>query len=362
MSEETSSTNTKRLPRGTDSNPPNRFEPLRLELDESLLGQWDEEESEAPKTQYFVDHSQSIISYNDSPDLSFDAGLNPYRGCEHGCIYCYARPTHEYAGFSSGLDFESKIIIKPEAPHLLRKELASKRWKPQSIAMSGVTDCYQPIERQLKLTRGCLEVLAECRNPVGIVTKNNLVTRDIDLLQELARFHATVVLVSITTLDTDLRKRMEPRTSPPKARLNAVRKLADAGIPVGIMMAPIIPGLTDPEIPEILKQAAEHGAQSAGYTILRLPYAVSGLFENWLKQHFPDKADKVLKRIESIRSGKRNSSEFGERMKGRGIFADQIHQMFKVSARRYELNSRPPALSAEHFRRPSTDQLTFELL
>ena len=217
-----------------------------------------------PRTQFFKDHSQTIIARNDSPDVGFDASLNPYRGCEHGCIYCYARPTHEFLGFSAGLDFESKIMVKEDAPELLRAELSSPKWQPQVIFMSGVTDCYQPVERKLKLTRRCLEVLAEFRNPVFIVTKNQLVTRDTDLLAELARHQAAAVWLSITTLDSDLRKVMEPRTSPPAARLAAIRELAAAGIPVGVNVAPVIPGLTDHEMPAILQAAAEAGATSAG--------------------------------------------------------------------------------------------------
>ena len=225
------------------------------------------------RTQFFKDHSKTVIARNDSPDVGFSASLNPYRGCEHGCIYCYARPTHEYLGFSAGLDFESKIMVKEDAPELLRAELLSPKWQPQVIFMSGVTDCYQPVERKLKLTRRCLEVLAEFRNPVFIITKNRLVTRDIDLLSELARHQAAAVWLSITTLDPELRKVMEPRTSPPAARLAAIRELAQAGIPVGVNVAPVIPGLTDHEMPAILQAAAEAGATAAGYTVVRLPYA-----------------------------------------------------------------------------------------
>src|SRR4051812_22970277 len=225
--------------RGAAENPPNRFEKIHLERDE----EWNPEEDPLPRTQFLKDSSKTIIAYNDSPDIGFEASVNPYRGCEHGCIYCFARPFHEYLGFSAGLDFETKIMVKENAPQLLREELSSPKWKPQLIAMSGVTDCYQPVERKLKLTRGCLQVLAEFRNPVGIVTKNHLVTRDIDHLSELARHNAAIVFISLTTLDTELRKLMEPRTSPPAARLDAIRQLSKAGIPVGILMAPMIPGL-----------------------------------------------------------------------------------------------------------------------
>src|SRR5689334_3068315 len=233
--------------RGAGSNPPNRFEKIHLEPD----AEWDPELDPLPQTQFLKDKTGSIIAYNDSPDVSFEASVNPYRGCEHGCIYCYARPFHEYLGFSSGLDFETKIMVKEDAPGLLRKELSSPKWKPQIIAISGVTDCYQPIERKLKITRGCLEVLAEFRNPVGIITKNQLVTRDIDFLRELARHNAVVVFVSLTTLDLQLRKILEPRTSPPAARLATISALSQAGIPVGTLIAPVIPGLTDHEIPAL---------------------------------------------------------------------------------------------------------------
>src|SRR6185436_4215658 len=245
--------------RGASINPANRFEEIHLERDID----WNPEEDPAPRTQFFRDQSATIINYNDSPDIGFDASINPYRGCEHGCIYCYARPTHEYLGFSAGLDFESRIMVKERAPELLRRELSSPKWKPQVIALSGVTDCYQPIERKLKLTRGCLEVLAEFRNPVGIVTKNHLVTRDLDLLQELARHNAAAVCISLTSLDTELRRVMEPRTSPPAARLAAIRALSQAGIPVGALIAPVIPGLTDHEVPALVEAAAKAGARSA---------------------------------------------------------------------------------------------------
>ena len=316
--------------RGAAENPPNRFEKIHLERDED----WNPEEDPLPRTQFLKDASKTIIAYNDSPDIGFEASVNPYRGCEHGCIYCYARPFHEYLGFSSGLDFESKIMVKENAPKLLREELSSPKWKPQVIAMSGVTDCYQPIERKLKLTRGCLEVLAEFRNPVGIITKNFLVTRDIDFLSELARHNAVAVYISITTLDSELRKVMEPRTSPPAARLEAIRRLAQAGIHVGVLMAPIIPGLTDHEILAVLEAAANAGAKSAGHVTLRLPHAVAPLFEQWLQTHFPDRKEKVLNRLRTMRGGKLYDSQFGKRMRGEGIFADQIDQLFEVARRK----------------------------
>jgi DNA repair photolyase len=341
--------------RGAASNPTNRFERITLERD----GDWNPEEDTAPRTQFLRDLSQTAITYNDSPDLGFAASVNPYRGCEHGCIYCYARPSHEFLGFSPGVDFESKIMVKENVAELLRKELASPKWKPQVIAMSGITDCYQPVERKLKLTRGCLEVLAECRNPVVIITKNFLVTRDEDLLQELARHDATSVCVSITTLDSDLARTMEPRTSSPRQRLAAIEMLAKAGVRVGVNVAPVIPGLTDHEMLSIIEAAVGAGARFAHYTVLRLPYAVKDLFEQWLTLHAPGKRDKVLNRIRALRDGKLNNSTWGERMKGNGIFADQIRQTFKVACRKFGLAEDDDrfVLSTADFRRPMGPQL-----
>jgi DNA repair photolyase len=346
--------------RGAADNPPNRFEKIHLEPDADWNPADDADGGRppGPRTQFFKDHSQTVISRNDSPDVGFQASLNPYRGCEHGCIYCYARPTHEYLGFSAGLDFESKIMVKEDAPELLRRELSSPKWQPQVIFLSGVTDCYQPVERKLKLTRRCLEVLAEFRNPVFIVTKNRLVTRDIDLLAELARHHAIDVLLSITTLDSELRKVMEPRTSPPTARLAAIRELARAGIPVGVNVAPMIPGLTDHEMPAILKAAAEAGATSAGYTVVRLPYAVAPLFEKWLETHFPDRKDAVLNRLRAMRGGKLYDAQWGKRFSGEGIFAEQIAQMFDVARRKAGIKNEGGELSTAAFRRAGGTQLS----
>ncbi len=340
--------------RGAAENPANRFEQIHLEPD----AEWNPDDDLLPRTQFLVDHSQSAITFNDSPDLGFGASVNPYRGCEHGCIYCYARPTHEYLGFSAGLDFESKIMVKADAPELLRQELSSAKYEPQVIFLSGVTDCYQPVERKLKLTRRCLEVLAEFRNPVFIVTKNQLVTRDIDLLGELARHHAVGVLLSITTLDSDLRKVMEPRTSPPMARLAAIRELAAAGIPVGVNVAPIIPGLTDHEVPAILNAAAEAGATSAGYTVVRLPHAVAPLFEAWLEMHFSNQKEKVLNRLRAMHGGKLYDSQWGKRFGGDGIFAAQIAQMFDVARRKAGLRQEDVELSTAAFRRAGSEQLS----
>jgi DNA repair photolyase len=333
--------------RGAVGNPKNRFD--RIEV-ESELGEADEESD--PETVYLRDVSRSIIARNDSPDIGVDASINPYRGCSHGCIYCFARPTHEYLGFSAGLDFESKILVKQNAPNLLRKELSSSRWKPQVLAMSVATDCYQPVEKKLQLTRRCLGVIAEFRNPVAVVTKNHLVTRDIDLLSELARYDAAMVAISLTTLDDDLRRVMEPRTSRPARRLAAIEALARAGIPVGVMIAPIIPGLTDHEMPALLSAAAEAGASFAAYTPVRLPYAVRPLFEDWLERHFPERKEKVLNRIRSMRGGKLNDPRFGTRMRGEGIFAEHIAQLFSISCRRAGIGEKKfPSLSTAAFRK-----------
>ncbi len=304
-------------------------------------------------TTYLRDGSRSLITRNDSPDIPFTFSLNPYRGCEHGCIYCYARPTHEYLGFSAGLDFESRILVKEDAPLLLRRELASPRWRPETLMMSGVTDCYQPIERRLRITRGCLEVLAEARHPVSVITKNELVTRDLDLFAELARHQAVRVALSITTLDGDLARRLEPRASHPRDRLKAVSRLAAAGVPVSVMVAPIVPAITDHEVPRILEAAAAAGARAAGYTVMRLPGAVAGLFEEWLGRHFPDRRDKVLHRIRGLRGGRLNDPRFGSRMRGEGIFADQLRALFTTARRRHGLDQPLPDLSAAAFRRPA---------
>lgn len=339
--------------RGALGNPANRFETIQLEPD----ADWNPEDNPLPRTQFLRDHSASIIAYNNSPDIGFDASVNPYRGCEHGCVYCYARPTHEYLGFSSGLDFETKIMVKENAPQLLRTELSAKKWQPQIIVLSGITDCYQPVERKLKLTRGCLEVLAEFRNPVAIITKNFLVTRDVDVLAELARHRAATVCLSITTLDAELRRVMEPRTSPAPARLEAIRQLAAAGIPVSVNVAPIIPGLNDHEIPAILQAAAAAGATGAGFTMLRLPHANTELFVQWLETHFPNRKDKVLNQLRTMRGGKLYDAQWGSRMKGDGIFAEQIQRIFDVARRKAGIQNNQPPLSTAAFRRPGGAQL-----
>lgn len=343
--------------RGAATNPANRFEHISLERDED----WDPAQDSAPRTQFLRDCSQSIITYNDSPDIPFHASINPYRGCEHGCSYCYARVTHEFLGFSAGLDFESRIMVKENAARLLRQELASPRWQPQLLAMSGVTDCYQPIERRLQLTRQCLAVLADFRNPVGIVTKNHLVTRDLDLLGELASHHAAAVNLSINSLDADLARKLEPRAASPSFRLAAVEALAHAGIPVGVLVAPVIPGLNDHEIASVLTAAKKAGAMWAGMQVLRLPLTVAPLFEDWLERCVPERKEKMLNRIRAMRGGKLNDSRFGARMRGQGVFAEQINQLFLVARRKVGLPEDGPELSTSAFRRPAGPQLELQL-
>lgn len=341
--------------RGAAENPANRFERTRHEIDPEADDPDLAEAQARPATQFLPDASRSIVATNDSPDIPFDASLNPYRGCEHGCAYCFARPSHEYLGLSAGLDFETTILVKHDAPALLRKALASPRWTPKVLSVSGVTDAYQPVERKLRITRGCLEVLAEFRNPVAIVTKNALVARDADLLGGLARHHAAAVFLSVTTLDDDLARRLEPRTSPPSRRLAAIESLTAAGVPTGLMVAPVIPGLNDQEIPAILAAGAKAGARHAGYVPLRLPGAVGPLFEAWLDRHEPGRKAKILARVRSLRGGKLNDARFGDRMRGQGAFAAIIDAVFQASCRREGLNAERLRLSTDAFRRPEVD-------
>jgi len=340
--------------RGAAVNPKNRFETIERVPEPPQ----DSDDISSPQTQFFVDSSKSIIAYNDSPDVGFDTSVNPYRGCEHGCVYCYARPSHEYLGFSSGLDFETKIMVKEDAPELLRKQLSSRAWKPQLIALSGNTDCYQPAEKKRQLTRRCLEVLLDFRNPVVIITKNHLVTRDIDILSELARYDCVGVTLSLTTLDHRLSSLLEPRASRPARRLAAIKALAEGGVPVGYLQAPMIPGLTDSEAPAIALAAAKAGATFSGYVALRLPFAVKALFEQWLNQHYPDKKQKILNRVREIRGGKLNDPNFKTRMRGEGIYAEQMAKLFQLARKKSGITERWPKLTTEHFRRPAKDQLS----
>ncbi len=342
--------------RGAAENPPNRFELIHYERGPEDGGPDDP----APATHFLRDHARSIIATNESPDVGFSASINPYRGCEHGCGYCYARPTHEYLGFSAGLDFETKILVKEGAPELLRRELSAPRWQPQPLGISGVTDAYQPIERRLQLTRRCLEVLVEFRNPAVIITKSHLVTRDLDLLGELARYQAVAVFLSVTSLDGNLVRLLEPRAAQPTGRLAAIKAVANAGIPVGVLLAPVIPGLTDHEMPAILAEAARHGARFAGHTSLRLPLGVAPLFEQWLDRHFPDRKEKVLNRVRAMRGGKLNDPRFGSRMRGEGVLADVIDDLFALGCRTAGICARGPELSTEAFRRTGAQRLLFE--
>ena len=334
--------------RGTASNPANRFERLAYEPDPEST----DPDEPAPATQFFRDTTRGVLTSNDSPDVGFTYSVNPYRGCEHGCVYCFARPTHEWLGLSAGLDFETRIFVKEDAPALLREALMKRSWKPNVIALSGITDCYQPIERKLRITRGCLEVLAEFRNPIAMITKSHLVTRDVDLLGELASYQAALIHVSITTLDPELQRVMEPRAATPARRLDAVATLAKAGVPVGVLVAPVVPGLTDHELPAILKASAEAGARTATYVPLRLPYGLAELFESWLETHFPDRKEKVLHRVREIRGGKLNDPNFVSRMRGEGEYAEQIRSLFEVACRKVGLNRETVELSTAAFRRP----------
>ena len=331
-------------------NPRNRFETLSYEREG-----WSEDDP-APTTRFLRDLTRSIISRNESPDVGFDASVNPYRGCEHGCIYCFARPNHEYLGFSAGLDFETRIMVKDDAPELLEKELSSRPWRPQVVALSGVTDPYQPIERRLGLTRRCLEVLAEFRNPTVIITKSDLVVRDADVLGPMAEWDGCAVFVSVTTLDSTLGRRLEPRAAQPGRRLRAIEQLSDSGIPTGVLAAPIIPGLTDHELPAILDAARRSGARFAGYIPLRLPHGVGELFENWLEDNFPARKNKVMHRILEMRGGRINDPNYKTRMRGEGVHAAQMKQMFDVACRQVGLNETEPKLSAEEFRGPVSPQ------
>jgi len=331
-------------------NPRNRFERIHLVKEERRDG--------SPATHFLKDASRSIIARNNSPDIGFDFSINPYRGCEHGCIYCYARPTHEYLGYSSGLDFETRILVKERAPELLRSELSSPRWRPKVLALSGVTDPYQPVEKRLRLTRACLAVLAEFLNPVSLVTKNHLVTRDIGHLKALAEVNALAVSLSITSLNERLQRVLEPRTSSPSRRLKAVETLSMHGIPVSVLVAPVIPGLTEHEIPRILEAAHSAGAVFARYQLLRLPRSVKDLFADWLERYVPERKKRVLARIRDTRGGDLNNSQFYSRMSGEGEYAAQIKTLFENSAKRFGLQKATEDLSTAAFKRDiSTDQL-----
>lgn len=342
--------------RGSHIDPPNRFERVHAEDDFEQVEHDGEflESLEHAETEYLVDQSQSVVTENDSPDVGFRYSLNPYRGCSHGCSYCYARPSHEYLGLSAGLDFERKILVKHDAPELLRKFLTRPAWRGELIMFSGVTDCYQPAERQFRLTRRCLEVAHEAGQPMAIITKNALVLRDLDLLAPMAARGCVQVSLSVTTLDAKLARTMEPRTSSPEARLRAIRELSAAGIPTRVMVAPIVPGLTDREVPAILEAAAAAGARSAGFVMLRLPWTVAPVFREWLARSFPDRAEHIEQLIRSMRGGKLYDSRWGVRGRGTGPLAEQVEKMFHVFAKKHALDGPLPELTSEYFQRPST--------
>jgi len=318
-------------------------------LDEPLYG--------APQTQIFYENPKTVVNKVTSPDLGMMYSINPYQGCEHGCIYCYARNTHEYWGMNAGLDFESKIIVKKDVSRLVEKFIMKPDWNAVPLSISGNTDCYQPLERKFEITRGILKVMAQYRHPVGMITKNGLILRDLDLLKDLASDNLVHVYISITTLDEDLRRVMEPRTASGIKRLKTVEVLAKAGIPVGVMTAPIIPGLNHHEIPNLLKAAAEHGATGAGMTVVRLNGSIGKIFEDWLRKNFPDRFEKVWNQIAAMHGGTLNDSEFGRRMSGEGNYADIINQLFRTSKRKYFDGQKMPPLDLTKFHKGGTMSL-----
>jgi DNA repair photolyase len=324
--------------RGSGINPEGRFEQVDREAFDDGWQTGVDDEPAALKTVVTDERAKSIISRNDSPDIPFTQSINPYQGCEHGCIYCYARPSHAYRNLSPGIDFETRIFAKTNAAELLRRELSKPGYKCELIALGANTDPYQPAERSRGITRGILEVCAEFNQPVGIVTKSALVERDIDILAPMAKKGLAEVFVSVTTLDHELARRMEPRCTAPARRLQAVRALADAGIPAGVMVAPIVPFLNDHEIETIIEAAAAHGAQRAGYVLMRLPYEVKTLFRDWLERHYPLKAAHVMSRVQAMRGGRDNDPEFGSRMRGAGEFAELLKQRFNVACKKSGLN------------------------
>ncbi|GAB4234400.1 MAG: PA0069 family radical SAM protein [Ekhidna sp.] len=336
--------------KGAQINVPNRFFQTSVTTDDSD-GMDEALMEDKPATQVFYETPKKIISSNKSPDIGLERSINPYQGCEHGCVYCYARNSHEYWGFSAGLDFESKIIVKREAPLLLEKEFLKASYTPKMIMLSGNTDCYQPLEKKYALTRKLLQVFNNFQHPVGIITKNALVTRDIDILEELASNNLVRVVLSITSLDEELRRTLEPRTASATKKLKAIETLAGHGIPVGVMNAPIIPGLNHHETPAILEAAANAGASFANYTVVRLNGQVSKIFKDWLEKVFPDRAQKVWHQVRALHGGEVSDSTFGRRIKGDGRIADVIKKLFAVSHRKYFKGNQPLPLSTSHFRR-----------
>lgn len=346
--------------RGSISNANGRFEKQQLEAFDDGWGTVDDDL--APLiTEVITDTSKTFITYNESPDIPFDRSANPYRGCEHGCVYCFARPTHAYLGLSPGLDFESKILIKPDAAAILRKELGKPGYRCATLALGTNTDPYQPLERQHRIMRHILEVLRDCRHPVNIVTKSSLIERDIDLLAPMAEQGLASALISVTTLDKQLARALEPRAAAPKRRLETIEKLRQANIPTGVLVAPIIPQLNDHEIESIIKTVKSAGAQSAGYVLLRLPLEVAELFEEWLKQFYPLKAGHIMNLIKASRGGKNYDSTFFQRQKGTGSYADMLGQRFRLAARKYDLDQSLPPLKTTAFKRPeASGQMSFD--
>jgi DNA repair photolyase len=345
--------------RGAQYNPKNKF--LKGEYVQEHVEGIDDWEQEKRNTEYIFDDSKTLVNKVTSPDVGMMFSANPYQGCEHGCIYCYARNSHEYWGYSAGVDFESRIVVKKNAPALLRKFFDNKNWVPATVSLSGNTDCYQPIERKMRITRALLEICLEYRNPVGILTKNALVLRDMDIIQELAKMNLVRVMTSITSLDEDLRRVMEPRTASYKSRLKVVETLSKAGVPTGIMNAPLIPGLNDMHIHDVLKAASEAGAKWAGYTIVRLNGAIGGIFHDWLYKTFPDRAAKVWHQIQECHGGNVNDSRFGNRIVGDGKFAELIRDQFRLYCRKFHLNETEKKLNTDDFRRPKAGDTQLSL-
>ena len=343
--------------RGAVSNLQGRYElQAREYLDDGWSEGDDADHPPAPKTRVVDERAKSILTRNASPDIPFNVSLNPYRGCEHGCIYCFARPSHSYLGLSPGLDFESRIFAKINAPELLRNELGKASYLPEPIALGVNTDAYQPCERGLRLTRRVLEVLHECEHPVALITKSALIERDIDLLAAMAAKRQAAVALTITTLDPEIARTLEPRAAAPARRLRTIRTLADAGIPVGISIAPVIPFVTEPDLERVLEAVAQAGAVSASYIVLRLPWEVRPLFEQWLHAHFPERAQRVMNRVRDMRGGKDYDAAFGKRMRGEGVWADLIRQRFDKAAERLGFGARAKvfgALDTSRFRRPA---------
>jgi DNA repair photolyase len=345
---------TRLIGRGTGLAPPNRFESVRTEADWEQLATDDEllaPEHRTP-TKFLPDKAASLIRENDSPDVGFRYSMNPYRGCEHGCAYCYARPGHETLGMNAGIDFETKVLVKHDAVDLFRRELNNRRWRCEPIMVSGVTDCYQPVERKLKLTRGLIEVALEAHQPLCMITKNSLVVRDIDLLCQMAKKNLISVALSVTTLDAELARTLEPRTATPAARLRAIRELSAAGIPVRAMLAPIVPGITDSEIPAILAAVKEAGARGAGFVMLRLPFAVAPIFVNWLRENRPLAAERVEALIREMRGGELYDSKWHNRMRGDGPYADGVAKTFQMFVRKLGLDAASEELDTSQFRPP----------